>query len=149
MMVAYTNVREFYGVAWKVFTLVIFFFGCILTAFPCDHPDKTFRDWHVIGAVCFVTGFALFNFVSQLLRFVRKHVKKPTEGKRKWDFYFDMIFVILVFIAVIWYLTSGLFHDILQISAGVFDKILNLFIAQKMILILGVVASFLLDEDDM
>lgn len=149
MMIAYTNNRGFYGAGWKVFTLMIFFFGCILTAFPCDHPDETFRDWHVIGAVCFVSGFALFNFVAQLLRFVRKHVKTPKEGKRKWNFYFDLVFVILVFIAVIWYLVSGLFHDILHISAGAFDKILNLFIAQKMILIFGCIAAFLLDVDDM
>jgi hypothetical protein len=149
MMIAYTNVKGFYGAGWKVFTLVIFFFGCILTAFPCDHPDKTFRDWHVIGAVCFVSGFALYNFMAQMLRFVRRHVRTPKEGKRKRDFYFDLIFVILVFVTVAWYLLSGLFHDILHITVGDLDPIFNLYIAQKMILITGCIAAFRLDIDDM
>ena len=39
MMVAYTNVKGFYGAGWKVITLFIFFFGAIGTAFPANHPE--------------------------------------------------------------------------------------------------------------
>ena len=148
MMVAYTNVRGFYAPGWKVFMLFIFFFGAVGTAFPADHPDPTFRIYHVAGAALFVTGFGLFNFIAQLLRFIRKHAKKPTEGKRKWDFYIDLTFVILVFLGVLWYLLSGLF-GFLELELGWFAIIFNLFISQKILLIIGCIAAFLLDLDDM
>jgi len=123
-------------------------FGAVGTAFPADHPDATFRIYHIAGAALFVSGFGLFNFIAQLLRFIRKHVPKPTEGKRKWDYYLDLVFVILVFIAVLWYLLSGLF-GFLGISTSWVLTIFNLFISQKILLFVGCIAAFLLDLDDM
>jgi len=148
MMVAYTNVKGFYGAGVKVFVLFVFFFGAIGTAFPADHPVSTFVTYHVIGAALFVSGFGFFNFVAQLLRFIRKHVPKPTEGKRKWDFYLDLTFVILVFLAVAWYLLSGLF-GMIGITNSIILTIFNLFISQKSLLFVGCIAAFLLDLDDM
>lgn len=148
MMVAYTNNRGFYGAGWKVIFLFVFFFGAIGTAFPADHPDATFRMYHVIGAALFVSGFGLFNFVAQLLRFIRKHTPIPKNGAKKWDFYADLVFVILVFLSVIWYLLSGLFGWI-DVNLGWFEQIFNLFISQKILLFIGCVAAFLLDVDDM
>lgn len=148
MMIAYTNVKLFYGAGLKVFFLFIFFFGAIGVAFPADHPDPTYAMYHIIGTALFVTGFGFFNFVAQLLRFIRKHVPKPTEGKRKFDFYLDLTFVILVFICVVWYLLSGLFGWLSGIGPVVLS-IFNLFISQKSLLFVGCVAAFLLDLDDM
>jgi len=148
MMVAYTNVKGFYGAGLKVLMLFIFFFGAVGTAFPADHPDSTYRIYHIIGAALFVTGFGLFNFIAQLLRFIRKHVPKPTEGKRKFDFYLDLTFVILTFIAVVWYLLSGLF-GFLGFTNSLVLTIFNLFISQKILLFVGCIAGFLLDLDDM
>ena len=129
MMVAYTNVRGFYGAGWKVFMLFIFFFGAVGIAFPADSPNVTFKIYHVAGAALFVSGFGLFNFIAQLLRFIRKYVPKPSEGRRKWDYYLDLVFVILVFIAVLWYLLSGLF-GFLTITTPWVLTIFNLFISR-------------------
>ena len=93
MMVAYTNIKGFYGAGWKVITLFIFFFGAIGTAFPADHPNETYQMYHLIGAALFVTGFGLFNFVAQLLRFIRKHTPIPKKGARKFDFWLDLVFL--------------------------------------------------------
>ncbi|TFG21420.1 MAG: hypothetical protein EU530_00260 [Promethearchaeota archaeon] len=148
MMVAYTNMRGFYGAGWKVLTLFIFFFGAIGTAFPADHPDATYQTYHIAGAALFVIGFGLFNFVSQLLRFIRKHTPIPKRGVRKRDFYLDMTFVILVFICVLWYVLSGLLIDLLGFSDPWFGPF-NTEVSQKILLFVGCVAAFLLDLDDM
>ncbi len=152
MMVGYTNVKIFYAAGLKIFFLFVFFFGAIGTAFPADHPDPTFRAYHVAGAALFVTGFGCFNFVAQLIRFIRKHVPKPTEGKRKWDFYLDLTFVILVFLAVLAYLVSGLLGflqpQIPNIASWIKTNYV-LEISQKILLFVGCIAAFLLDLDDM
>jgi len=133
----------------KIFFLFVFFFGAVGTAFPADHPDPTFRTYHVIGAALFVTGFGCFNFVAQLIRFIRKHTPIPKKGAKKWDFWVDLVFVILVFLAVIWYLLSGLFGWIPDLDLGFLEPVFNLFISQKTLLFVGCIAAFLLDVDDM
>jgi hypothetical protein len=150
MMIAYTNVRGFYGAGWKVITLFIFFFGAVGTAFPADHLDETFRMYHIIGAALFVTGFGLFNFVSQLLRFIRKHTPIPKKGAKKWDFYVDLVFVILVFLAIFAYLVSGLIGFLPYPNIAEWIRVnFVLEISQKILLFIGCIAAFLLDVDDM
>jgi hypothetical protein len=148
MMVAYTNVRGFYGAGWKVIALFIFFFGAVGTAFPADHPNATYQAYHLAGAALFVMGFGLFNFISQLLRFIRKHTPIPKKGSRKWDFYVDMIFVILVFICVLWYVLSGLMINLLHYPGPWFGPF-NTEVSEKILLFVGCAAAFLLDLDDM
>jgi hypothetical protein len=150
MMIFYTHAKVFYGAGLKVFFLFVFFFGAIGTAFPADSPDPTYVIYHLVGAGLFVTGFGFFNFIAQLLRFIRKHVPKPTEGRWKFDFYLDLTFVILVFICIVWYLLSGLFSaNILNITNNFVLTVFNLFISQKSLLFVGCIAAFLLDLDDM
>jgi hypothetical protein len=129
----------------KGLILVMFFVGTIGTAFPADHSKYAFL--HIVGCALFVFAFGLYNFVSQLLRFIRKHVPKPK--KRIWDFYLDTTFVILVFLAVVWYLLSGLFIDILGKNASWIRAIFHVPISQKVLLIVCCIAAFLLDLDDM
>ncbi|MBN2154836.1 MAG: DUF998 domain-containing protein [Candidatus Lokiarchaeota archaeon] len=148
MMIGYINVKGFYCPSLKVLFLFVFFFGTVGTAFPSDHPNPTFRMYHFIGAALFVTGFGLFNFIAQLLRFIRKHVPKPADKKLKIDYYIDLIFVILVFVAIVWYLLSGLF-EMLGIITPWVVLIFNLYVSQKILLIVGCIAAFLLDLDDM
>jgi hypothetical protein len=147
MIVGYFTPKTFYGAGFKIFFLFMLVFGAIGTAFPAD-IGGVIGTIHIIGAGLFVSGFGLFNFSAQSLRYIRKHMIKPTSGRRKFDYYLDLTFVILTFIAVAWYLLSGLFIDILG-NPGPWFGPLNTPFSQKILLIIGVISAFLLDKDDM
>lgn len=148
----------------------------------------------MVGTLFFVLGFAIFNYVCQLARFVRKYRKMkreksghenedevkedsiiesnkelnnenespdetsdetPNESKQdskskshNWDYYLDLVFVIIVFVLMVWYLISGLL-GIIDVEKIGWLSIFSTAISQKSLLSASVIAAFLLDKDDM
>ncbi len=132
------NLKRFkYGIL-KGILLLIMGVGAIFTAIPWD-----FNFLHGIGAFMYIAGLAIINFVFQLLRYVKRHVPKPTDAKRAWDYYWDLSFVILLFAA-------GAFYFVIQISSmiGYSLPFISPALAQKIVLFAGCIAIFLLDIDD-
>jgi hypothetical protein len=150
MIGIYIGNKGFYMGWLKVLILFMIFFGALGVAIPADTSHDLYGSqgvlgWlHIVGAALFVSGFGLYNFVSQLLRYIRKHAEKPIDRKRRFDYYFDLSFVVLTFITVAWYLLSGLLVTIL----GVFNVPYLTEIAQKALLITASIAAFLMDLDD-
>ena len=107
---------------------------------PGDHPTLTIV--HQIGAVMFIFGLAIVNFVHQMLRFTRKHDLKFE--KKPFNFYFDMLFVVIVFTAMI-LLGITYILDKTGISSPAFGAPLW----QKIVLLVDLIAVFVLDLDDM
>ncbi len=125
----------------KGFLYIVVSVGAAGIAIPGDHP--TLSLYHSIGAIMFIFGFAMINFVSQLLRFARKHDLKFE--KKPLDFYFDMIVVVLVFSVMI---LLGIFYllDKLTLLTG---SAFTVPLWQKILLIVDFIAIFVLDLGDM
>ncbi len=97
---------------------------------------------HGIGAFLFVTGFGIVNFVWQLLRFARKHAQPPET--RKWDYYLDLVMVIVLFFAILVYFAfTGIYYFLGYLS------FIYVATSQKLLLITILFAIALLDKDDM
>jgi uncharacterized membrane protein len=148
----YVTGTSFYVGTTKIIVLVFFMVGAIGTAVPWNTPNYA-SILHFIGAAFFVGGFGIYNFICQLLRYIRKHTPKPT--KKKFDFYLDKTFVILVFLVTVWYLVSGLLGLLEQsILFPEFEKvgyvalIFQTALSQKMVLFISGIAAFLLDPED-
>ncbi|NHJ38898.1 MAG: hypothetical protein FK731_02615 [Asgard group archaeon] len=120
---------------------IILFFGAIGIAVPADHPKLNIM--HNIGAILFIFGFGMINFVSQLLRFIRKHDLKSS--KKSLDFYLDIVIVAIVFTVMI---LLGIFY-LLNNRFGIITPGITAQFWQKILLIVDFVAIFFLDIDDM
>jgi len=99
---------------------------------------------HGIGAFLFVTGFGVYNFVAQLLRYARKKEEPPTS--RKWDFYLDAVMVWVLFaITLAYFVLTGLhyFFPVLGVSHE------WVALSQKILLFVIIIDVFLLDREDM
>jgi len=120
---------------------IILFFGAIGIAVPADHPKLNIM--HNIGAILFIFGFGMINFVSQLLRFIRKHDLKSS--KKSLDFYLDIVIVAIVFTVMI---LLGIFY-LLNNTFGIITSGITAQLWQKILLIVDFVAIFFLDIDDM
>ncbi|MGC9781592.1 MAG: hypothetical protein HZR80_20300 [Candidatus Heimdallarchaeota archaeon] len=125
----------------KGFLYIIVSVGAAGIAIPGDHP--TLSLYHSIGSIMFIFGFAMVNFVSQLLRFARKHDLKFE--KKPLDFYLDMVVVALVFSVMI---ILGIFY-ILDKTIGFTGPAFTVPLWQKILLIVDFIAIFVLDLDDM
>jgi len=113
--------------------------GGIGISLPWDHPS--FAIFHSIGAAIFLLSFAAFNFVCQILRYMRKH--KPKLNRKSLDFWIDFIFVWLVFLAFAIHLLACLLETCQIFTIG-FD-----IITQKVALMVNLTAIILLDKEDM
>lgn len=114
--------------------------GGIGISLPWDHPS--FMIIHSIGAAIFLLSFAAFNFVAQILRYLRKH--KPKLNRKSFDFWIDFIFVWLVFLTFALHLLACLLA-----ACQIFIIVLDLVITQKVALIVNLIAMILLDKEDM
>ena len=124
----------------KGFLYLLLSLGAAGIAVPGDHPSFYA---HRVGSFLFIFSFAMVNFVSQMLRFIRKHWTPPP--KRRFDFYLDLIVVILVFavmiVSVIAYIVDIVFSvSLIALSAELW---------QKVILLVDAVAVIFIDVDDM
>ena len=97
---------------------------------------------HGIGAFMFVSGFGITNFVWQLLRYARK-LEQPPENRR-WDFYLDAVFVwILLASILVYFVFTAIYYFLGYLT---FTYVAT---SQKVLLICIIIATFLLDRDDM
>ncbi|MBN2154835.1 MAG: hypothetical protein JW776_02170 [Candidatus Lokiarchaeota archaeon] len=133
-----TNYVDFNYAIFKGVLMIFIAVGTFGTAIMYD----LFRLIHGIGAFVFITAFGIFNFVCQVLRFVRKHAEKPTT--RKWDYYVDFIMVIILFITIAaHFMFTGMYEFL--------DMFSRIYVAssQKVLLIVIIITVFFLDRDDM
>ena len=158
--VMYMKGTGFYHKTLKIIILCIFMLGAVGTAAPHNSDDfitgflgDALTVMHFVGAGFFVGGFGMYNFVCQLLRYVRKKKqgqypkKEGVSWKRKWDFWVDLVFVYLVIIAIVWYLISGVLGIFHVDKTGILI-IFQTALSQKMVLFVAGAAAFLLDPDD-
>jgi len=97
---------------------------------------------HGIGAFLFVTGFGVTNFVWQLLRYVRK-LEEPPQSRR-WDFYLDAVFVWILLASILVYFVFTAMYYLTGILTFTYVAT-----SQKVLLICIIIATVLLDPEDM
>jgi hypothetical protein len=119
---------------------IVLAFGAIFLAFPHDFSNRLI---HGIGAVTFLLCFAVMNFTLQLLRFTRRHYKKPPIDKV--DFTVDLTVVIITFVLVVFLGVLWIVDETIGITITAFIPQLW----QKIVLIIDSVAIFCLDVNDM
>ena len=144
LVILYFKHKNLYLDSIKAIILIFFGIGALGTAIPWD---SSVRFIHTIGTFLFVVGFALYNFVSQLLRYIRKKAIPPKKWWNKLDYIIDFIFVVLVFFVLIWYLIAGLL-GLLHVDRIGWLSIFATGFIQKILLIVCIIAGFLLDLDD-
>jgi len=116
-------------------------FGASLVAIPQDKGNLLIL--HTIGALIFILGFGLLNFVLQLLRFVKKHREIPSD--KKFDYYLDATIVVLVFTVIVLLVLIFIPAELTKNPVLVILSI----IFQKIVLIVDCLALLVLDLDDM
>ena len=119
---------------------IVIAFGACLTAIPQDHGNLLLL--HTFGACLFILAFGILNFTLQLLRFVNKHQEIPE--KRRFDYYLDASFVVLIFLIilllVVFFIPSEITKNPILILLAI--------IFQKVVIIIDCLAILLLDLDD-
>ncbi len=133
-----SNSSDFQYSALKGILLLIISIGTFGTAIMHDF----LKIVHGIGAFMFVTGFGFVDFTWQLMRYARKLSQPPKT--RRWDFYLDAIMVWVLLVAIlIYFVFTALFY---------FSNLLTFtYVAtsQKVLLFAIIIATVLLDKDDM
>lgn len=114
--------------------------GVASIAIPRDHPQL--RKFHYIGAAVFLLSFGILNFVCQALRYIRKH--RPQPNRRKLDYWLDIVFVFLVFLSCILFLSIYLLEHF-----SIDTSFLTVALTQKITLIIYLIAISLLNINDM
>jgi len=114
--------------------------GAAGVAVPRDH--STLYQWHYVGAALFILGFAAYNFVCQARRYYRKHGFIPE--KKNFNFWIDFIFVWIVLAAFVMYMVVFLLMHFTS-----YTNILSGPIAQKIVLIVDLIAVIIFDTNDM
>jgi hypothetical protein len=115
--------------------------GALGIAIP--HDQEGFWILHGIGAFIFISAFGIFNFIAQVFRFIRRHRPKPIH--RTLDWYLDFIMVCLVLLVILLYFLIGGLETFAHIQIPEIPGPLG----QKLVLIVGSIATYFLDIDDM
>ncbi len=133
---AYRRLRFNYAKAVLCLALAV---GAAGLAVPLDH--STLNEFHYIGATLFLITFGAFNFVSQGLRYYRKHKFFPE--KKSFDFWIDFIFIWIVCFAFIFYFVVFLLEHYAPIPLIPAPPV------QKAVLIVDLIAIALFNINDM
>lgn len=115
-------------------------FGASLVSIPQDKGNLLVL--HTVGAALFVAAFGVLNFTLQILRFLRKRQKAPQI--KNFDYYFDTIVVILVFVVILFMIVTFIPSEITKNPTLIMLSI----IFQKLVLIVDCFAILCLDLDD-
>lgn len=115
--------------------------GALGIAIP--HDQEEFWILHGLGAFIFISAFGIFNFIAQVFRFIRKHRPKPIH--RTLDWYLDFSMVCLVLLVILFYFFIGALESFAHIQIPEIPGALG----QKLVLIVGSIATYFLDIDDM
>ena len=134
----FANSEDFEYAVLKGILLLVIAIGTFGTAIMHD----LMQIIHGIGAFLFVSGFGITNFVWQLMRYARKREQPPEN--RKWDFYLDAVFVWILLASILVYFSfTAIFYFLGHLT---FTYVAT---SQKVLLICIVIATFLLDREDM
>lgn len=125
----------------KSFLNLVLAVGAVGVGIPLDHP--TIGILHGIGALIFIFGFGILNFVLQTLRFKRKYL--PTGFKEFTNYFLDLIMVIVVFIVIF---IQAIFYVLYRLLDVYLITVITI-LAQKAVLIIDFIAIFFLDKNDM
>lgn len=138
-VIYFINMKRFKFAMLKGVLLFILGLGSAFTGVPWDVAPLV----HGFGAFLFIAGVAVVNFVFQVLRYHKRHVAKPTTGKRAWDYYWDITFVVILFV-------TGTFYLVVQIWGWIpgTTQLISTALAQKVVLFAACIAILLLDVDD-
>lgn len=113
--------------------------GAAGLAVPWDHA--TLNMFHYIGAALFIITFGAFNFVSQGLRYYRKHKFIPE--RKNVDFWIDFVFIWIVLIAFVFYFVVFLLEHYVTTPLIPAPPV------QKAVLIVDLIAIALFNINDM
>ncbi|MBD3190817.1 MAG: hypothetical protein GF308_09245 [Candidatus Heimdallarchaeota archaeon] len=115
--------------------------GAVGVGIPMDHP--TVGILHGVGALIFIFGFGILNFVLQTLRFKRKYI--PKGFKEFTNYALDLLMVTLVFVIIFLLAVFYIIHRLIDVYLIDVLTILS----QKAVLIVDFIAIFFLDKEDM
>lgn len=122
----------------KLAILWVMGIGGILTAIPHDVSVL-----HGIGAIMFLGGYAVYNFVCQLIKSDRDRIlEKPIS--RIFDYTLAIAIIITVFIYA-YYVTVSIMDGV---SNPIHEDLIQENTTQKIFFFETIVSIFLLDEDD-
>ncbi len=144
MFFYYTTTKDITEKYLKALWCLLISIGAIGVALPVDIPNLIYP--HYLGALIFVLFFGVFNFETQAARFLRKRKvrKQLLHQKHSFDFWIDLTFVFIVFIATGVFITVFIIERIwLQVP------FISTALTQKILLIVNIIAIYLLDVDDM
>lgn len=119
---------------------IVLAFGAAGVAIPLDHPQL--RILHIIGAACFIGGFAAFNAFLQITSSYRKIVKKEVDARRAdtiWDITLSFI---VIGVLILYFVTFAL--D--QVGIGASWHLGPIF--QKIIVFIEILALYFIDNKD-
>ncbi|WP_457558371.1 hypothetical protein [Candidatus Harpocratesius sp.] len=158
------NINRFYAVAWLhmvgtlffVLGFAIFNYVCQLARFFRKHRKKNGEEsGEGSGHENEAKEESIIESNKELNNKNGSPDETPTESKQdskskshNWDYYLDLVFVIIVFVLMVWYLISGLL-GIINVEKIGWLSIFSTAISQKSLLSASVIAAFLLDKDDM
>ncbi|MCE7740914.1 MAG: hypothetical protein GOP50_00520 [Candidatus Heimdallarchaeota archaeon] len=132
--------KELKGAIVKGSLAIILAFGATGIAIPLDHPQL--RILHLVGAACFIGGFAAFNAYLQITSSYRKIVKKEADNSKAdtiWDITLSFI---VIAVLVIYFVTFAL--D--QLGIGTTWHLGPIF--QKIVVFIEVLALYFIDNKD-
>ncbi len=134
------NRKELEGAIVKGVLGFVIAFGAAGVAIPLDHPQLS--TLHVVGAACFIGGFAAFNAYLQITSSYRKIFKKEVDSSKA-DTIWDITLSAIVIIVLLGYFTIFAL-DRLDIGASWhFGPIF-----QKVIVFVEILALYFIDNKD-
>jgi hypothetical protein len=131
--------KELRGRIPKGILALVLAFGAGGIAVPLDHP--TLRILHLIGAACFIGGFATFNAYLQITSTFRKHVKGWNgvgKGDAIWDFILSLIVIGILVVYFVFYAWDQLVGGIAPLGP----------LLQKITVFSMVLAFYFIDNTD-
>ncbi len=119
---------------------IVLAFGAAGIAIPLDHEQL--RVLHLVGAACFIGGFAAFNAYLQITSSYRKIIKKEVDARRA-DTIWDITLSVIVIVVLIGYFTIFALD---QLGIGADWHLGPIF--QKIIVFIEILAIYFIDNKD-
>jgi len=132
--------EELKGAVIKGILALILALGAAGLAIPLDHPNLS--TLHLIGAACFVGGFAAYNAFAQISSSYRKIIKKEVETSPVDNFWDVFLSIIVILVLIGYFIIFAL--DKLGIGISLYIGP----ISQKITVFIEVLALYFIDNED-
>jgi hypothetical protein len=140
-VIYFANINNLKGAVIKGCLSIILAIGAAGVAIPADHGLPIMRILHLVGAACFIGGFALFNAYLQLSSSYSKIIKKEVDTSPA-DTTWDIFLSIVVLAVLVGYFTLFALDRLNVISSSYGP------IAQKATLFVDILALYFIDNKD-